>query len=43
MRATGDKLSCLCNSKETYWAQRSRICWLKEGDKNMRFFHVRAT
>lgn len=28
---------------EVYWAQRSRIRWLCEGDKNTRFFHVHST
>lgn len=29
--------------KEIYWAQNSRIQWLKLGDKNTRFFHTFAS
>lgn len=38
-----NKLSCVLLQEDRYWKQRSKVFWLKDGDKNNKFFHASAS
>ena len=37
------EVNVLLDNEATMWAQRSRLLWVKNGDRNTIYFHSRAT
>ncbi|XP_057443227.1 uncharacterized protein LOC130735144 [Lotus japonicus] len=43
LKSLEDRLDDLLESEEIWWAQRSRAMWPQQGDKNSKFFHLKAS
>ena len=37
------EINNLLDDEKLYWRQRSKVHWLREGDKNTKFFHVQTS
>ena len=42
IRKLKNQISNMLMDEEIYWKQRSMAEWLKEGDRNTKYFHVKA-
>lgn len=43
IRETRVQLNCWLDKEDAMWKQRSRLNWFREGDRNTRFFHAKAS
>ena len=43
IRALWRELNELLDDEELFWGQRAKAHWLKEGDRNTKYFHAQAS
>ena len=43
LRETRVNLNCWLDREDAIWKQRSRLSWFRNGDRNTRFFHAKAS
>lgn len=43
LRETRVNLNCWLDREDAMWKQQSRLSWFRNGDRNTRFFHAKAS
>lgn len=41
--ATKERLFLLLSQEELYWRQRAKSYWMRDGDRNTKYFHASAS